>query len=204
MLSRIFEKLKPFLKFVLAIGILLGLSGFIYFAHQQATVEWEAFEKDESNKDSMTNEIRIDNYELKEVDDNEQLKWILSAKSGILEPKTKDVNLKEIVVKYFNEGEVSMTISAPQGIANELTRKILLTSNKTAKVMGIGAKKNTKLITDKLELTKINQFSASGGVNIEWPGVAKVTGKTAEGVMSPTKFVDKLVLRGDVHARLSM
>ena len=203
-LAGIFEKLKPFLKFMLAIGILLGLSGFIYFSNKEANKQWKEFGETKDNDSAMSDEIWVQKYEMKEVDDTEKIHWILKAEKGLMDPKTKDINLNGIEVKYYNEGEVSMTISSPVGQANEISRKILLTSNEKGKVIGIGATKNTRLETSELKLEKKNKFIATGGVSIVWPGVAKVTSKTAEGEMSPTKFVDNLVLRGNVHTRLGM
>lgn len=203
MFAGIFEKLKPALKLVLALSILFGLAGFIYYAYQKAENEMTEFNK---NKDesSMSTTTTVDNYELKEVDDQNRMKWQLKAVRGVLEPSTRDVDLKGVEVNYFHEGKVSLKINAPVGKANEGTGKIHLTSTDTEKVLGIGVEKQTRIETKNMELTKKNQFIATGGVNIDWPGVAKVTGDKAEGTMSPTRFVEHLIIRGNTHAQMRM
>ena len=203
MLSSLYAKLKPALKLLLALGILMGLSGFIYYAHLGAEQQWKEFQ-DSKDEKTLSNNIVVDNYELKEVDSNNQTRWHLQAKKGVRQPNTRLVDLKEVEVKYYANGAVSLKLSAPVGQANEISRKILLTSNKSGKVLGIGVEKQTRMETEKMELTKKNQFIATGGVNIDWPGVAKVTGNEAEGVMSATKFIDHLKIRGNTHAQLKM
>ena len=197
------DKAKPYFKLILALGILVGISGFIYYAYNKAEDEMKKFNETKDEK-TMSEEIAVDEYVLKEVDDENQLKWQLKAVRGVLEPKTRDVDLKGVEVEYYHEGKVSLKIIAPIGKANESTRKIQLTSTETEKVVGMGMEKQSRLETKDLELTKKNQFIATGGVNIDWPGVAKVTGDKAEGTMSPTRFVDHLIIRGNTHAQLSM
>ncbi len=203
MFALLLEKAKPYLKLGLALGILLGLSGFIYFAYEKAERDMEYFDKTKDEK-TMSEDITVDDYELKEVDDQNRLQWQLKAKKGVRVQKTRDVALKSVEVKYYNEGKVSLKLIAPVGRANENTRIVILSSDDKDKVLGIGVEKQTRLETKEMKLTEKNQFIATGGVNIDWPGVAKVTGDKAEGVMSATRFVDHLIIRGNTHARLRM
>jgi hypothetical protein len=46
-----------------------------------------------------------------------------------------------------------------------------------------------------------NQFLASGGVNIIWPGVAKVTGNEATGSLKSTDLKN-LTIKGNTHAAI--
>lgn len=204
MFSSIFVKLKPFLKLLLALGIAAGLVGAIYYAQQEANRQMAEFEQTKDKDGAMGEEVAVKEYELKEVDENNQLRWQLKAASGILEPRTKDVDLKGIEVKYYNEGQVSLNIQAPVGKANELTHIILLKSDKDNKVLAMGVSNQTKMEVAEMELNKKNQFKATGGVNIEWPGVAKVTGDSAEGVISQVKLIEHIVLRGNTHSTIGM
>ena len=171
MLGAIFN--KNTLKLVLALGILVGLVSLVYFAHTTADKEMESFHK-EQKENPMDSAVVIDNYELKEVTDTNELRWQLQAERGTLEPSTKDVKLTRVVVNYFKEGKISMRLHAPVGEANEITRKVVLSSDDKEKVTAIGEEKQTKLETSKLELTKKNCFVATGGVFIVLPGVGIV------------------------------
>ena len=53
--------------------------------------------------------------------------------------------------------------------------------------------------TSRLELTKKNGFKATGGVNIVWSGVAKVTGDYATGVFGKKELEDLKII-GNTHA----
>jgi hypothetical protein len=62
-----------------------------------------------------------------------------------------------------------------------------------------GEEGKVKLTAKKIELNKKNQFQATGGVNIIWPGVAKVIGNLAEGVLSSGNL-DNVKVIGNTHA----
>ena len=203
MFAKAYHQFKPFLKLALALGILFGLVGWIFYAQKQAEIQYKTFEETKDDA-TFSSDTVVNDYELKEVDGNQQKQWELTAKKGIREKTTKDVKLEKVEVKYYNEGKLSLQLSAPVGQANEISRKVTLTSNETQKVKGIGVEKQTSIETKEMVLTKNNQFKASGGVNIEWPGVAKVKGNSAEGVMSATQFIEQLVIRGNTHAQLKM
>lgn len=189
------------LKLVLALSILFGIVGLIYYAHNQADKELKAFENEK--KEETSDSVVVDNYELKEISDDNTTRWQLTAKKGTMEPTSKDVELEDVKVNYYKEGKVSMTLAAPSGKANELTRKIFLHSVGDKKVSVSGDEKQAQLETKDLELTKNNQFIATGGVNIMWPGVAKVTGNNAHGSFVKGNL-QKLVISGNTHALVDM
>ncbi|MBZ0189602.1 MAG: LPS export ABC transporter periplasmic protein LptC [Candidatus Obscuribacterales bacterium] len=151
MLSGIFTKLKPFLKLCLALGIVAGLVGSIYLAKQSAEDQMKDFEKNKEQDGAMGSEITVKNYNLREVDGNNKLRWELNAASGVRNGKTADVDLTGIEVKYYNEGQVSFNLSAPVGKASELTHVIVLSSKDGKKVLGLGTEKQTRLETSEME-----------------------------------------------------
>ncbi|MCW5823376.1 MAG: LPS export ABC transporter periplasmic protein LptC [Cyanobacteria bacterium TGS_CYA1] len=195
------NKIKPFLKMMLALGILGGIVGSIYYAQIHADIEMKKFQESSKSTDPEDT-ITIDNYELKEVDDTNALKWILTAKKAILEPATRLVDLKEIEVKYYSGPNISMRLQSPLGKANEATKVVTLTANEKAKVIGIGEENKSRLETKAMELRKKNEFVCTGGVNIDWPGVAKVTGNTAQGTISSSKMQNMLI-KGNTHSILN-
>ncbi len=197
-----FSKLKPILKLLLALSILGGIVGSIYYAQVHADKEMKKFQESTKGKEDLKDQVAVDNYELKEVDDSNALKWQLLAKRGVLEPVTRMVDLTEVEVKYYNGPNVSLRIQAPLGKANEATRVVILSSNDKAKVVGIGEENQSRLETKVMELRKKNEFLASGGVNIVWPGVAKVTGNTAQGTISSSKLQNMLI-KGNTHSILN-
>ncbi len=190
------------LKLVLALGILFGLVGLVYYAHNQADKEIETFSKEQKDQEE-TQAVTVDDYELKEIGDDNSVHWRLIAKKGTMEPSTKDVQLEDVNVNYYKEGKVSMQLNAPIGKANEISRIVILTSKGDTKVKVVGDEKQAQLETKKLELTKNNQFTATGGVNIVWPGVAKVSGNTAQGSISKSNL-EKIVIRGNTHASIDI
>lgn len=192
------------LKLFLALTILFGIVGLVYYAQHRAEVAIKEFGTEQAkDKNANSEAIVVDNYELKEIGEDNELHWKLTAIQGTMEPNTKDVKLKDVVVKYFKEGKVSMRLQAPVGTANELTRIIILAQEGSKKVMMGGDEKQAQLETSKLELTKNNQFIATGGVNIVLPGVAKVSGNTAEGKFADANL-DTFVIRGNTHASIGI
>lgn len=185
-------------KLFLALGILGSIVGLLYYAQYQAKVEEEAFEK-EKKAHPMSNNVSIDNYELKEVDDSNKIRWILAAKRGIMEADTKDVNLTGVQMNYFDGDVVKMKVVAPVGVANDKTHKVLLNSDAKEKVVAEGEAGKSRLETSRLELEKKNQFKATGGVNIVWAGVAKVTGNYATGRLGKSDLEDLKII-GNTHA----
>ncbi|MDZ4836164.1 MAG: LPS export ABC transporter periplasmic protein LptC [Candidatus Melainabacteria bacterium] len=189
------------LKLVLALSILFGIVGLVYFAQHKADQELKEFAK--QKKEDPSEQVTVDNYELKEIGDDNTTHWRLTATKGTMQPDTKDVELEDVKVNYYKEGKVSMTLAAPTGKANELTRVIVLHSKGDNKVSVSGDEKQAQLVTKELELTKNNQFKATGGVNIMWPGVAKVTGNNARGSFVQGNL-QKLIISGNTHALVDM
>lgn len=190
------------MKLLLALGILLGIVGLVYYAQTKADEEIKQFAKEQKENKALE-AVTIENYELKEIGDDNQVHWRLIAKQGTMDPSTKDVALSEVNVNYYKEGKVTMQLDAPLGKANELTRIIVLKSQGDKPVLVTGNEKNASLQTKELELTKNNQFKATGGVNIMWPGVAKVTGNNAHGSFTKGNL-DKLVICGNTHALIDI
>lgn len=102
----------------------------------------------------MSSNVVIQNYELKEVDDSNKIKWILAAKKGIMEADTKDVNLTGVHMNYFDGDVVKMKVVAPVGVANDKTHKVLLNSDAKEKVVAEGEAGKSRLETSRLELEK--------------------------------------------------
>ena len=199
-LGKIFS--KNTLKFVAALSIPAGLTYFWYYSNEQARIEMESYQKEQKENPSQ-DRVAIDNYELKEVDDNNTLRWHLVAKTGTMVTATKDVNLTEVVIEYYKDNKIKMRLTAPTGVANEATRKVSLDSNKVARVIAEGEPGKGRMESSKLELTKKNQFTASGGVNIDMPGVAKVTGNQAVGELGKGGIQNVKVI-GNTHSIVSI
>jgi LPS export ABC transporter protein LptC len=187
-------------KFVLAAGILGSIVGLLWFAQREANIETEKYNK-EIKAHPMAQMITIDDYELREVDDFNNIKWKLQAHQGILEPNTKDVRLTMINVEYYDAGKVKMKVMAPKGVCNQITRLVYLDSDKKNKVVAEGEEGKSRLETTKLELRKNNQFMATGGVNINMSGVAKVSGDFASGVFGKSELQDVKIV-GHTHATI--
>lgn len=196
MLSRIFN--MGTLKLAAALTILFGLVYLVWYAHQQAEEEMRRFnaEQSEKNKDSS---VTVDNYELTEISNDNQMRWRLRAGSGVVEPSSKDVALSKVEVIFYKDGKDSMLLTAPTGKVNEISRKIILTAKEKELVVAIGIDDKKRLEAKHLELTKKNEFKATGGVNIVLPGVAKVSGDTAEGGLSGSSM-GKMCVRGNTHS----
>jgi hypothetical protein len=189
---------RSVVKLVVALSIPLGMTWLFIYAQQLANTEVKDFKKIQA-VNPTADRVTISNYEMKEVDDKNDLRWQLVAKSGSLDPTTQNVALKDVKVKYFKDGQISMFLQAPLGEANESTRFVKLTGIEGQKVIAEGDGGKNKLIASAIELTKKNQFKATGGVNIEVIGVAKVTGDMAEGSMNISKMSGFRVV-GNTHA----
>jgi hypothetical protein len=185
-------------KLVLALSILGSIVGLLVFAQYEAKEEDRKYAI-ERKLHPMAEKITIDNYELKEVDDFNHMKWRLQAKSAILEPVTKDVILTLVNVEYYDEGKVKMKVIAPKGVVNQNTHAVKLDCMPKINVVAEGEEGKSRLETKSLELTKKNQFIATGGVNINMSGVAKVSGETATGVFGKSELQDVKIV-GNTHS----
>lgn len=199
-LGKIFS--KNTLKFIAALSIPGLLIYFWYYSKEQARIEMESYQQ-EQKANPLQDRVSIDNYQLKEVDDSNQVRWQLVAKSGTMNSSTKDVNLVDVMVEYFDGKKLKMRLKAPVGLANESTRKVRLDANKDSQVVAEGEEGKGTMTASKVELTKKNQFEATGGVNIIMPGVAKVTGNSAVGSFGKGG-IEKLRVIGNTHSVVSM
>lgn len=199
-LGKIFS--KNTLKFIAALSIPGLLIYFWYYSKEQARIEMESYQQ-EQKANPLQDRVTIDNYQLKEVDDSNQVRWQLVAKSGTMNSGTKDVNLEDVMVEYFDGKKLKMRLKAPIGLANESTRKVRLDADKDSRVVAEGEEGKGTMTASKVELTKKNQFEATGGVNIIMPGVAKVTGNSAVGSFGKGG-IEKLRVIGNTHSVVSM
>jgi len=184
---------------VAALAIPLLLYSFWRYANEKATTMVHDT-KDEIAHHPNTDKVTVQDYNLKEVNDANQMKWLLAAKTGVVDPVTKDVNLSTVHVDYFDtSGAIKMRLTAPTGVANENTKMTKLLSSKSQKVECEGEGGKAKLMAYQVELKNKNQFLATGGVNIVWPGVAKVVGNQAEGSLKNTDLKNFKIV-GNTHA----
>lgn len=91
----------------LAVIILLGLCGFIWYLMSGTTPQ------DEDPTQPKGNLVTFDGSELKEVENN-QLVWTLRAKSMKLNPQTRELYATDLKAKYY-KGDTVMTVTAPRG-----------------------------------------------------------------------------------------
>lgn len=193
-----FDFLKSdWFKLVLALSILGGIVGLLYYAQWSATIEEKNFKAQRDANPTASN-IAFTNYELKEVDDANNVRWILSAQTGTLIKDSKDVSLTNISMKFLDGANVKMMITAPLGKANTDTHRVELASGPGQRVIAEGEAGKSRMDMEKLELEKKNQFKATGGVNIAM-GVAKVTGNYATGRFGK-KDLEDLKIIGNTHA----
>lgn len=192
----------PYFRLFLAIAIPSTIFGLWFYAKYEAERDIGITSSD-IKKNPINEKILVDNYQLKEIDDANRLRWRLVAAQGVTDPVTRDVALRTVNVDYFDKGKIKMRLCAPLGIANESTRVVELCSEKGKRVIAEGEEGKAKLDAEKVELIKKNQFLATGGVNILWPGVAKVRGDRAEGSLASTDL-KKLRIVGNTHALIGI
>ncbi|CAN5153608.1 hypothetical protein BH10CYA1_BH10CYA1_30750 [soil metagenome] len=193
------DKIRGVFKFVVALAIPALLIYFWISAQKMADDQVKDF-KDEKSKNPDQTATTVTNYELKEVDDANTVKWHLQAKGGTMQAETKDVALVEVKVEYFDGPKLKMRMSAPTGLANESTRLVKLTSDDKSHVICEGEEGKSRLEASKVELNKDNQFMATGGVNILWPGVAKVTGDKCTGHLDKGAQFENIKIVGNTHS----
>lgn len=203
-MTNIVEKIfsKNTLKLLAALSIPCGLAYFWYYSNEQARIEVESYQK-EMKENPLSEQVEVNNYQLKEVDDTNQVRWQLLADKGTMQPSSKEVILTKIRVDYFDGKNLKMRLTAPLGMANESTRKIRLDAEKGERVVAEGEGGKSRMSAVKVELTKKNQFVATGGVNIDMPGVAKVTGNSATGVIGKAGIQDFKIV-GNTHSIVQM
>ncbi len=174
---------------------------FWFYAQYEANQQVSEFNKAQKVRPN-TDETTITNYELKEVDDSNQVRWLLAAKTGALEPVSHDVNLTDVHVDYMDGKTLKMRITAPVGQTNEDTRLVKLAGLGDKQVSACGEEGKVKLEAAKIELDKKNQFQAVGNVNIVWSNAAKVIGDTAFGALGSkgSNDLSNVKLIGHTHA----
>ena len=185
-------------KLVLALAIAGSIVGLLWYAQWQAKTLTEEHAK-ELKENPGTENTTLENYELKEVDADNHLRWILTAATGVVDSATRDVTLTKISVKYMDGPKVKMEVVAPMGKTNDKAQTVTLTATPQQKVIAKGEEGKSSLETQKLELNKKNQFTATGGVNIVMTGVAKVTGDLATGKFAKSEL-ESLIIRGNTHS----
>lgn len=190
------------IKLIVALAIPIGIIWLFIYAQQQAVIEEQKY-REEQKVNPTTDSVIVNNYSLKEVDDNNQVRWRLVAKQGVVKPSGHEVSLKEVVVEYFDGKKLKMRLASPVGEAVEATRYVKLAGADGKRVVAEGEDGKARLDAQAVELMKKNQFAASGGVNIEWPGVAKVTGNSATGTID-VGSLKNLKIVGNTHAVITV
>ena len=176
-------------KLIGALAIPTIIISFWFYAQNEANRQVKEF--NEAQKvNPNTDSTLIKNYELKEVDDSNQVRWLLAAKQGCLEPISHDVNLIDVHVDYMSGKIVKMRVSAPTGHTNEITRLVTLLGTAKQQVLAMGEEGKVQLEAAKVELDKKNQFEATGNVNIVWAKLARVIGDMARGSLASVNLTN--------------
>jgi lipopolysaccharide export system protein LptC len=190
------------IKFLAALAIPLGIGWLFVYSQKEADIEVAKYKHDQAVKPN-TDRVVVDNYTLKEVNDDNQVKWQLLAEKGVVEPDGHEVNLTGVVVEFFEGPELKMRLTAPVGLAIESTKFVKLSAKNGKKVAALGEGGKATLSAETVELKEKNKFLATGGVTIEWPGVAKVTGNSATGAVNVSDLKNFKIM-GNTHAVISM
>src|SRR6185437_1048235 len=127
------------IKLVVALSIPSSIGFFFWYSAQEANREILETQKMVKNNPTSDN-IVIKDYTMKEVDDSNHVRWLLSAKTGTIIANGQDVALTGVDVTYFDPTtkEQKMRLSAPSGSANQATKFVKLKGNKSGKVMAVG------------------------------------------------------------------
>ena len=127
------------LKLVAALAIPSSIAYFFYFSQQQANRELEQYKKEQATH-ATSEELVVNDYEMKEVDDSNRLRWLLKSHEGKLMPNGQDVELKGVKVEYYDPTTkaLKMSITAPLGVANQTTKYVKLNADKTGRVIADG------------------------------------------------------------------
>jgi lipopolysaccharide export system protein LptC len=191
-------------KFVFAMAIPVSIGWFFWYSQQQANFEVEQYKK-EQKANPISDELVIQNYAMKEIDDLNRIRWQLVAATGKLKGNGKDVELTDVKVEYFDAQTraLKMRLEAPFGSADQQSKYVKLEGGKNGRVVAEG-QNNMKLSSAVVELIKKNEFLASGGVIIDWPGVAKVSGDSASGMTDMSSGPKNFKVVGNTHAEIVM
>lgn len=196
-------QIRNILKFVVALAIPSTIGYFFWYSQQQANIEVEKYKKEQKDK-PISEQLVIKNYAMKEIDDANRVRWQLIAATGTLKENGKDVEMTDVKVEYFdaNTRELKMRLQAPFGMGDQSTKYVKLMSKNGKKVVAEGQGGKTKFTSNTVELIKKDQFLATGGVNIDWPGVAKVSGDSATGATNLSGGPKNFKVIGNTHAEI--
>lgn len=191
-------------KFALALAIPAGIGYIFWYSQDQANKEVEQYKAEQKNRGEVKQEVVIKNYALKEIDDLNRVRWQLVAATGTLKENGKDVEMTDVKVEYFDPitKELKMRMVAPYGTGDQSTKYVKLMSKGHQKVVAEGQGGKSKLTSTTVELIKKDQFLATGGVNIDWPGVAKVSGDSATGGTNLSGGPKNFKVMGNTHAEI--
>lgn len=190
------------MKLAAALSVPVLVACLFAYSQRQADVLVKEY-ADEQKAHPTAERMMLKNYLLKEVDDSNHIRWQLSAQEGTVEDNHQIVSLKGVKVEYFDGPTLKMCLVAPLGTANESTKYVKLSADGPTKVSMSGEAGKASLYAQTVELTKKNQFLASGGVNIEWPKVAKVEGDTCSGTIDLNDFKNFKIV-GNTHALIGV
>ena len=203
--AAIFYNNKAWFKLLAALAIPAGIAYFFWSAQQQANIDIKQVQ-DEQKANPNTEAVIIKNYGMKEVDGGNRVRWQLKSASGTIQPNGKDVDLEKVVVEYYDPAtkEMKMRLSAPKGTANQETKFVQLNGGDGGKVVAEGGQGKCAFSCQTVELKEKNQFVATGGVIIEWPGVAKVSGNSATGSTNMSAGPKDFKVEGNTHAEIAV
>ncbi len=193
------------LKLLLALAIPASIAWFFLYSQQQADKQISDYKK-EQKANPTTDRVIIKDYGLKEVDDSNHIRWQLLAAAGVVSPDNQNVTLEDVKVEYYDSATkaLKMRLIAPTGTANQSTRYVKLTAPDGKYVIAEGEGGKSKFQSKVVELIKKNQFLASGGVIIDWPGVAKVSGNSASGSIDLAAGPKNFKIVGNTHAEIAV
>lgn len=190
---------RNIIKFVGAAAIPLGIWGLFNWSIHRADEDLKAHDV-EIKEHPLTGKTTVNQYELKEIDGTNHIKWRLTATQGVFgsEKQNREVFLDNVKMEYFDGDVVKMKMTAPKGVANEDTKIVNLVADGKERVIADGSK--GRMEASQVVLTKRNQFSATGNVNILLPGVAKVHGNQAIGALEKDASLQNFKIIGNTHA----
>jgi hypothetical protein len=191
-------------KFLIAMAIPAAIGYVFWYSQEQANREVEAYKKEQKARGPIKEEVTINNYAMKEIDDANRVRWQLVASTGKLKENGRDVEMTDVKVEYFDPvtKDLKMRLVAPYGTGDQQTKYVKLMSKDGQKVVAEGQGGKTKFTSTTVELIKKDQFLATGGVNIDWPGVAKVSGDSATGATNLSGGPKNFKVMGNTHAEI--
>jgi hypothetical protein len=191
--------IRQHLKVTIALSIPVVIAACFLYAQHTANQEIDALRKEYKQRPSSQH-IVINHYTMYEMDDKNPRHWSLVASKGEMLGNDQ-VLLTNIKMEYYDQNTVKMSITAPEGDANAATKYVVLKGGKNNRVDALGAGGKADLSAEQIELINKDQFIATGGVSIIWPGQASVTGNRATGRIDLSDFKDFKIM-GNTHAQI--